>query len=237
MYRFLMVLMAVMLASSTSCLADDSFSLVFKLITVNIGILIIQIILFLVAVFLYAKVMLATRRRRAMPLDAVSFVKDEVAAGQIEKAIAYLNENYTLFTAIILPGLKLHNASHMRIVAAMQSRGLREIGALKQKLSHIAHIGVLAPLIGMLGTVIGISKAFAAMGNEGAIGMRSIMMAGGVSEALGATILGLLVGVPALGGYYICLARVGRLGNELECVAEEIAATLVDVRANNISQD
>ena len=152
---------------------------------------------------------------------------------KIEKAIVYLNEHFTLFAAIILPGLKLHNTSHMRIVAAMQGRGLREIGELKQRLSHIAHIGVLAPLIGMLGTVIGISKAFAALGADGAVGMRSIMMAGGISEALGATILGLLVGVPALGGYYICLARVGRLGNELECVAEEIAATLVDVRANN----
>ncbi len=230
MYRYLTAILFSILVATGSARADETFDLVFRLITVNIVITIILAIFFALAVFLYAKVMLQTRRRTAMPLDDVSLVKDEVAAGKIESAINYLNEHHTLFAEIVLPGLKLHNTSHIRIVTAMQGRGLREIGALKQKLSHIAHIGVLSPLIGMLGTVIGISKAFAALGSEGAVGMRSIMMAGGISEALGATILGLLVGIPALGGYYICLARVGRLGNELECAAEEIAATIIDVK-------
>ncbi len=230
MYKYFLLILTLFFISSASCFADDSAGLVLRLISVNLEITIIQAVLLAIAVFLYAKVMLATRRRRAMPLDDVSVVKDEVGAGKIENAINYLNEHLSLFAFIVLPGLKLHNTSHMRIVAAMQGRGLREIGALKQRLSHIAHIGVLAPLIGMLGTVIGISKAFEALGSEGAAGMRSTMMAGGISEALGATILGLLVGIPALGGYYICLARVGRLGNELECAAEEIAATLVDVK-------
>ncbi len=233
MYRYLSLLLVVITFYSSQCYAAGSAELVFKLISVNVEITIIQAILLALAVFLYSKVMLTTRRRVAMPLDDVSFVKDEVGAGKIESAIGYLNDHITLFSNIILPGLKLHNTSHMRIIAAMQGQGLREIGALKQRLSHIAHIGVIAPLVGMLGTVIGISKAFAALGSEGAIGMRSVMMAGGISEALGATILGLLVGVPALGAYYVCLARVGRLGNELECAAEEIAATIVDVRENN----
>ncbi len=230
MYRYLTAIIFSILVVTGSARADETFDLVFRLFTVNIVITIILAIFFALAVFLYAKVMLQTRRRTAMPLDDVSLVKDEVAAGKIESAINYLNEHHTLFAEVVMPGLKLHNTSHIRIVTAMQGRGLREIGALKQKLSHIAHIGVLSPLIGMLGTVIGISKAFAALGSEGAIGMRSIMMAGGISEALGATILGLLVGIPALGGYYICLARVGRLGNELECAAEEIAATIIDVK-------
>ena len=236
MYKYFVLLIVFVISLSSSIHADESVELVLKLITVNIGITVVEAILLVLAVFLYAKVMLSTRRRTSMSLDDVGLVKDEVAAGHIENAITYLHENPSLFASIILPGLKLHNSSHMRIVAAMQGTGLREIGVLKQKLSHIAHIGVLAPLIGMLGTVIGISKTFAALGSEGSIGMRSMMMAGGISEALGATILGLLVGVPALGGYYVCLARVGRLGNELECIAEEIAATLIEIRINDTNK-
>ena len=229
MYRIIVFSVLCLLGSTRSLFAADSMNnIIAKMFTGNLVITVIQLLLFALAVFIYAKVMLATRRRRALPLDLVALIKDEVSAGKIESAINILTEKDTLFSDIVLPGLKIHNASHLRITAAMQSTGLRVIGTFKQRLSHIAHIGVLAPLIGLLGTFIGMTKAFAVLGAEGAEGTRSMLMAGGISEALGGTTLGLLVGIPALGGYYICLARVGRLGNELECAVEEIAAIMIE---------
>lgn len=53
-------------------------------------------------------------------------------------------------------------------------------------------------------------------------------MTGYIGEAMGTTVVGLLVGIPAMAAYYLCMSRLGRLGDDLEAVTEEIAVTLAE---------
>lgn len=76
---------------------------------------------------------------------------------------------------------------------------------LRRYLSSLATIGSTAPFIGLFGTVIGVMAAFQAIGNSGLSGES---IAAGISEALSATALGLLVAIPSVIAYNILLNRV-----------------------------
>lgn len=212
-------------------LSENSSSL-WSLLSNGIEINIIQGILLTISMYFFARLMLMTRRRYTMPLELISMIKDEVGAGRIESAIIHATENNSLFAKITLPGLKLHNHSHAMIVAAMEGKGRRLIGSLKQKGSYMAHIGIVAPMLGFLGTILGMMHAYTALGMEGTSTARVIYMSQGIGEALATSAVGLIVSIPSLAGYYFSLTRIGRLGNELESLAEEISATLAENNTN-----
>ena len=84
---------------------------------------------------------------------------------------------------------------------------------LKRGLSWLSMIVTMAPLLGLLGTVLGMIRAFAVVGGD--IGAPTVIT-GGVSEALIATATGLTVAIIALGFHSYCAARVNDFINELE---------------------
>lgn len=92
---------------------------------------------------------------------------------------------------------------------------------LRRGLGLLATVGSTAPFVGLFGTVLGIVSAFHTMGVTGQGGLGSV--ATGISEALVATALGILVAIPALWIYNALTQRIQRTLGELECFAEEIA--------------
>lgn len=199
-----------------------------QILSFGIEINVALVALFFVAIFLFLLNLLVTRRRKVMPLDLMRQVQDYVAAGNIEGAISVCTRRDNLFSRVILPGLKLHSHSHERIVAAMDAAGRRALGSFRQKINYISNIATISPMLGLLGTVLGLTKAFNAMGADGPEGMRSTLMTAYIGEAMGTTVVGLLVGIPAMAGYYFCISRLGRLSDDLECAAEDIAAIMAE---------
>ncbi|MFM7142147.1 MAG: MotA/TolQ/ExbB proton channel family protein [Alphaproteobacteria bacterium] len=92
---------------------------------------------------------------------------------------------------------------------------------LRKGLGLLATVGSTAPFVGLFGTVLGIVSAFRTMGVTGQGGLGSV--ATGISEALVATALGILVAIPALWVFNYLTQRIQRCLAELECVAEELA--------------
>ena len=86
-------------------------------------------------------------------------------------------------------------------------------------------MGSTAPFVGLFGTVLGIVSAFHTMGVTGQGGIGSV--ATGISEALVATALGILVAIPALWVFNYLTQRIQRTVAELECVAEELAVEAI----------
>lgn len=203
-----------------------------KILSFGMEINIILAVLLFAAAFIFVHSFLVTRRRTVMPFDLVRSVKDMVAGGDIEGGLNALVENDNVFSKMIVPGLKLHSHTHERISAAMEAAGRRALGGLRQEVTYLANIGTLAPMLGLLGTVLGLTKAFNAMGADGSEGMRSTLMTGYIGEAMGTTAVGLIVGIPAMAAYFVCLSRIGRLGDDLEAAAEEISAAVTE---HNIS--
>jgi biopolymer transport protein ExbB/TolQ len=100
-------------------------------------------------------------------------------------------------------GQSIHSIETVAEVALSKQR-LR----LRKYLSTLATIGSTSPFIGLFGTVLGVMAAFAAMGKDGLSGEA---MAKGISEALSATALGLLVAIPAVLFYNFLLGRAQAL--------------------------
>ncbi len=101
----------------------------------------------------------------------------------------------------------------IRIVA--ETEGNRITAALNQRTLYIYDVGVLAPLLGLFGTVVGILTSFGHIASE-ASPMRTMLLAGGVSQALVSTAAGLIVAITAMGFYAYFRGRVGHLVSILE---------------------
>lgn len=203
-------------------------STLFEILSFGREINIILGVMLFAAVFLVINCLLLTRRRRVMPLELIRQVQDLVSAGNIETAISAAQTKNCLFSATTLPGLRLHSHSHERICAAMEAAGRRALGGYRQKIAYLSYIGMLAPMLGLLGTVLGLTKAFNVMGADGPEVMRSTLMTGYIGEAMGTTAVGLIVGIPAMAAYFLCRLRLWRLGDDLEAVNEDIAAALTE---------
>jgi biopolymer transport protein ExbB len=96
----------------------------------------------------------------------------------------------------------------------------RETAKLKRGLTWLATVGSTAPFVGLLGTVVGIINSFQGLSGDGGGGLSSV--AGGISEALVATAVGLLVAIPAVMLYNAFNSRVEGYQIDMNDVASEI---------------
>ena len=96
----------------------------------------------------------------------------------------------------------------------------RETANLKKGLALVATTGSTAPFVGLLGTVVGIINSFQGLSTDGGGGLSSV--AGGISEALIATAVGLLVAIPAVMAYNYFNSRVEGFQIDMNDVASEV---------------
>ena len=97
-----------------------------------------------------------------------------------------------------------------------QTEGSTQAASIQNRITYLADIAVLSPMVGLLGTVFGIIRCFGDMSNAGADSSRMKMLSGGVSEALFATGAGLVIGIISMAFYGIFRNKVQSLLSELE---------------------
>lgn len=112
---------------------------------------------------------------------------------------------------------------------AMEDHGASVIDHLERNLPMLATVAAMAPLIGMLGTVVGLIDAFSAIMQAGNV--RPDKVAGGISVALLTTAAGLIVAVPATLFYNTLIARVNRVLLRVQSAGSELAEELAAIRA------
>lgn len=120
------------------------------------------------------------------------------------------------------PTLTMMQLEALRMVLAKEVAAERDAAA--RFIPWLATFGSVSPLLGLLGTVLGVMDAFIgiAVGGSGNIGA----VAPGVAEALVTTVAGLAVAVPAVMSYNLYVSRLGLFAGELEGFAQEIIGTL-----------
>jgi biopolymer transport protein ExbB len=116
------------------------------------------------------------------------------------------------------------------IQESIQEAGLLEIPQLERNLPIIGTIGMVAPLLGLLGTVTGMIRAFTTIALEGTGDPQQL--AGGISEALLTTAAGLTIAIPCLVAYGLFDARVNSYVVEIEQVSNEMINSLLMGRAS-----
>ena len=121
---------------------------------------------------------------------------------------------------------KNRGSSFSEVREIAESEGSRQAGMLSSRITYLADIGSIAPMVGLLGTVLGMIKSFLHISQGGFEGARQMKLAEGVSEALVTTATGLVVGIPALVFYSIFRGRVQKYVSELEAASTHMMAML-----------
>ena len=157
------------------------------------------------------------RKRDYLGLLAVSNRHGEAIARVVQKMLEFTTKN---------PG-----ADFAQVREIAETEGTRVASNINNKVTYLADIGMLAPLIGLLGTVIGIVRSFSALGAD--VGSaRYAQLSRGVSEALINTAGGLAIGIPALIFYAFFRGRAQRLISDLESAVTHVLA-LLSLQYNN----
>ena len=152
------------------------------------------------------------RKRDYLGLIDYSHRQNECIARITQKTLDFVLNN---------PGIPFEN---VREVA--QTEGSRQAGLLTSRVTYLADIGSIAPMIGLLGTVIGMIKAFIEIAAGRVPGVREMGLAQGVSEALIATAFGLAISILAMSFYSFFRGRVQKIIAELEAAATHLVALL-----------
>jgi biopolymer transport protein ExbB len=101
------------------------------------------------------------------------------------------------------------------IRAVAEATGSAIVAELSQRVVYLLDLGVIAPMIGLFGTVVGILRSFGSIASEPSP-LRTMLLAGGVSQALVSTAVGLIVGITAMLFYSFFRGRVQQLVNLFE---------------------
>ncbi len=121
---------------------------------------------------------------------------------------------------------KYPSASFGEVREIAEAEGSRQAGLLSSRITYLADIGSIAPMVGLLGTVLGMIKSFLQISGGDVQGVRQMELAEGVSEALITTAAGLFIGIPALVFYSLFRGRVQKYIAELEAASTHLMALL-----------
>lgn len=140
------------------------------------------------------------------PADIVRQLKAAFAEENFQQAWRVCKSRPTFLTNVLKYGLERIGRGRTACETAIAEHSLKESMALKTKISYLSTIGVISPMVGLLGTVTGMIKAFATLGTGG-IGDPS-KLAAAIGEVLIATATGLIVAIPAFFMYYFFRNRL-----------------------------
>ncbi|WP_448383798.1 MotA/TolQ/ExbB proton channel family protein [Desulfosoma sp.] len=180
------------------------------------GVLVIPILLCSVlalAIFLERAVRFAVLRRRGRHVaDRVSAL---VREGKMEAALEAALKSRSPMGRVLAQGLEVASADRETLETVLVHAIEEEVRALSRYLQALATIGNIAPLLGLLGTVMGMIKAFMAIQELGGKVDASIL-AGGIWEAMLTTALGLSVALPVMVAHSYLTAQVDRYEARLQ---------------------
>lgn len=142
-------------------------------------------------------------------------IRTLLEAGQIKEAYQFCLGNVSSIANILKGALKNYERSHVDIKESVQNIGKLEANRLEQNLGYLYTTATLAPLMGFLGTVLGMVKAFQKIEALGG-GVNATVLAGGIWEALITTVAGLVVSIPLLIAYNYLAIKVDNFVIELE---------------------
>lgn len=155
--------------------------------------------------------------RKAAKIDPVFMdrIRDYVKTDEMKSAISYCRVTNSPMSNMIEKGLERIDRPAAEVQAALENAGNLEVAKLEKGLSIMATISGGAPMIGFLGTVLGMVKAFWEMANAGN-NIDITLLSSGIYEAMITTVGGLIVGIVAMFAYNYLVSRVDDVTNMLE---------------------
>ncbi len=168
------------------------------------------------------------RRENVVPLTLVESFEACLEENQVQEAYDMAKEDESFLGKVLSAGLEKVSQGYDKAIEAMQEVGEEENMKLDHRLSYLALIGTLSPMIGLFGTVDGMIRAFSEIAISGSTPEAS-KLAEGISTALFTTLVGLALAIPAIAAYNILRNRVDRLALEVGITSEGLMSRFQNV--------
>jgi len=182
-------------------------------------------LLSILTVYLLVERLITLRKADSNRAEIMGRIREYVRAGNTHGAQAYCEAQQKPLTRILKHGLERLGRPISEIQDAVNAAGKHEAFQLEKRMDLLASVAGIAPMLGFLGTVTGMIKAFQQIQNlQGNVDPS--VLAGGIWEALVSTAGGLIVGILAFFFYNFLLSKINLLVNDMEQSATEFVDLL-----------
>lgn len=170
-------------------------------------------------IFVFVERFLAIRRASKAEADFMSKIKEYLKEGKVEQAKDFCSRSSSPSARILLKGIDRLGKPMESITAAIENTGKLEVLRLEQRISFLATASGAGPMLGFLGTVIGMVVVFIDLENSATLELKVI--APGIMTAMITTVAGLIVGIVSFMGHNFLQALIGKVVYQMENTALE----------------
>ena len=170
-------------------------------------------------VALFVMNLLTARRENVVPVALVEGFEGHLNEKRYQDAYEMAKNDESFLGQVLSAGLAKLSAGYDQAIEAMQEVGEEENMKLEHRLSYMALIGTVSPMVGLLGTVHGMISSFRVIATSPTTPKPS-ELAKGISTALFTTLVGLCIAIPAIAAFNILRNRVQRLVLEVGILSE-----------------
>lgn len=185
------------------------------------------------SVFVFFNRLLNLRRAQIDYQDFIRGVANVLEQGNLDEALAICDDTPVPVARVVAAAVRHRDGSARVLRETVDSAGRAEVARLERRLAMLAIIAQSAPLLGLLGTVMGMTRVLLAL-NTAALVTRADLL-GGAMQALVAAAAGLVVAVSVQVMYGMLHVRLDRLVADLEAAASEILALLSTRRGEAVA--
>ncbi|QDU54540.1 Biopolymer transport protein ExbB [Aeoliella mucimassa] len=205
-------------AQQPAASADSFIDIIFSGGIVGFLIVSLLVLLSIAGMALAVEHLLTIRRKNLIPDELVAGLTESLAQGQVGHAVQKCESYPSALGAMTSAALAEVEAGWPAMEKAMEEEAAEQAGRLFRKIEYLSLLGNIAPMVGLLGTVVGMILAFREVADtQGAA--RAGQLASGIYQALVTTVGGLLIAIPSLAAYAVFRNRVDGL------MAETVSTT------------
>ena len=181
------------------------------------------IVLSIVSLGLIIDYFFTIRRAKILPSKDVAALRTLIEHRNPDEITAFEKSKPSFLSKVTLAGLKESHHGYDAMIKAMEDASEALASGIARKTEHLNVIGNISPMLGLLGTVIGMLRCFNEIAHVAGT-IEPKQLAGGIFEALVTTCMGLIVAIPALYCYAIFRNRVDEYSGEASLLAEQLVS-------------
>lgn len=199
-----------LLAQAQLATPDSAWKIIFSGGITGIAILLLLVLVSVIALALVVEHLLTIRRETLMPEGLAQSIRDRLAKNQTSEASQQCEQSPCALGIVVQAGLTETAGGWPAVEKGMEEALAEQSARLLRKIDYLSVIGNIAPMIGLLGTVVGMIFAFQEVANtQGAA--RAAELASGIYQALVTTVGGLIVAIPSLAAFAVFRNRIDQL--------------------------
>lgn len=178
---------------------------------------------------------LSLRRKRVLKPEIINLIDTINKPEDIQLAKSICQKNEGPLVNIVQFSLENVEVPNGELTGLVSEQGRQEVRSLEKGLIILETIAGIAPLLGLLGTVLGMIKVFTVVSQQG-VGQAQAL-SGGISEALLTTVVGLSIGIPALVVFNLFTNKAGNMAMDIEKFSSRLLRKLARFQPKTIEQN